>query len=135
MVRMPRIVTQHDIHVALRTLGLIGVPVCIHASLRSFGSVAGGTASLIAAFLDANCTLLVPTFSWSFAVPPPPDQRIPQNGWQYASYAGPTSGVGRIYTPQTTEIDEDMGALATAIVAHADHLRGDLGPDDAARAL
>src|SRR4051812_39099290 len=118
MVSMPSIVTQHDVHVALRTLGLAGVPVCIHAAFRSFGAVAGGTASLIAAFLEAECTILVPTFSWSFAVPPPPDQLIPQNGWHYASYAGSTSGVGRIYTPQITEVDKDMGALASSIVAH-----------------
>jgi len=122
---MPRIVTQQDIQLALRTLGLAGVPVCTHAAFRSFGAVVGGTASLIAAFLDAQCTLLVPTFSWSFAVPPPPDQRIPQNGWHYASYAGPTNGVGRIYTPQTIEIDADMGALARSIVAHPEHVRGD----------
>jgi len=98
--------------------------VCAHASLRSFGSVAGGTASLIDAFLREQCTLLVPSFSWSFAVPPPPDQRLPRNGWDYASYPGPRSGLGRIYTSQTTEVDSDMGALAAAVVAHPDHLRG-----------
>ena len=73
---MPRIVTQQDIQSTLRTLGLADVPVCIHAAFRSFGTVAGGPVSLIAAFLEAQCTLLVPTFSWSFAVPPPPDQLI-----------------------------------------------------------
>jgi hypothetical protein len=74
---MPSIVTEQDFHVALRTLGLAGVPVCIHAAFRSFGTVAGSTASLIAAFLEAHCTLLVPTFSWTFAIPPPPEQRFP----------------------------------------------------------
>jgi aminoglycoside 3-N-acetyltransferase len=124
MVPMPRIVTQQDIQSTLRTLGLADVPVCIHAAFRSFGTVAGGPVSLIAAFLEAQCTVLVPTFSWSFAVPPPPDQLIPQNGWHYASYAGSTSGVSQIYTPQTTEIDKDMGVLASSIVAHPEHVRG-----------
>jgi aminoglycoside N3'-acetyltransferase len=110
---------------ALRSLGVAGSPVCAHASLRSFGYAAGGARTLIDAFLHAGCTLLVPSFSWSFAVPPPPDQHVPQNGWQYAAYPGPTSGLGRIYTPQTTEVDRDMGALAAAVVAHPDHVRGD----------
>jgi aminoglycoside N3'-acetyltransferase len=121
---MPSIVTKQDFHVALRTLGLAGVPVCIHAAFRSFGTVAGSIASLIAAFLEAHCTLLVPTFSWTFAISPPPEQRFPRNGWQYAAYPGPTAGVGRIYTPQTTDIDRDMGALAAAVVAHPNHVRG-----------
>ena len=123
IVHMPRIVTQQDIQAALRSLEVASSPVCIHASFRSFGSVAGGTASLIDAFLREHCTLLVPSFSWSFAVPPPPDQRFPRNGWNYATYPGPTTGLGRIYTPQTTEVDSDMGALAAAVVAHPDHMR------------
>jgi len=122
---MTTIVTQHDMQAALRSLGVAGSPVCVHASLRSFGYAAGGACTLIDAFLHAGCTLLVPSFSWSFAVSPPPDQHVPQNGWQYAAYPGPTSGLGRIYTPQTTEVDRDMGALAAAVVAHPDHVRGD----------
>jgi len=121
---MTTIVTQHDMQAALRALRVEGSPVCVHASLRSFGYAAGGARALIDAFLHVGCTLLVPSFSWSFAVPPPPDQHVAQNGWQYAAYPGPTAGLGRIYTPQTTEVDRDMGALAAAVVAHPDHARG-----------
>jgi aminoglycoside 3-N-acetyltransferase len=122
---MSTFVTQHEIQGALRALRVAGSPVCVHASLRSFGYVVGGARSLIDAFLHAQCMLLVPSFSWSFAVPPPLEQQFPRNGWQYATYPGPTAGVGRIYTPQTTEVDRDMGALAAAVVMHPDHVRGD----------
>jgi aminoglycoside N3'-acetyltransferase len=124
-VLMATILTRQDIQQALRSLDLASSPVCLHTSFRSFGSVAGGTVSLIDAFLREHCTLLVPSFSWSFAVPPPPDQHFSRNGWNYTSYPGPTSGLGRIYTPQATEVDSDMGILAAAVLAHPDHLRGD----------
>lgn len=71
-----------------------------------------------------GCTLLVPTFSWSFAVPPPADQHVARNGWKYATYPGPTAGVGRIYTVMTSDVDKDMGALAAAVIADPEHIRG-----------
>src|SRR3954469_24609161 len=91
---MTTIVTQHDMQAALRSLGVAGSPVCVHASLRSFGYAAGGARALSDTFLHAGCTLLVPSFSWSFAVSPPPAQHVAQNGWQYATSPGPTSGMG-----------------------------------------
>jgi aminoglycoside N3'-acetyltransferase len=118
------VITQHDIQQALGLLGLSGQAVCVHASLRSFGTVDGRATTLVRAFLNEHCTLLVPTFSWSFAVPPPADQYIACNGWKYATYPGPTAGVGRIYTAMTSDVDKDMGALATAVLAHPEHIRG-----------
>jgi aminoglycoside N3'-acetyltransferase len=122
---MPTSVTQRDIQHALRLLNLPDQAVCVHASLRSLGYIAGGAPSVVRAFLHERCTLLVPAFSWSFAVPPPPDQHFPRNGWDYASYPGPTQGLGRIYTPMSADIDKEMGALAAAVVAHPDRVRGD----------
>jgi aminoglycoside 3-N-acetyltransferase len=118
------VTTQHEIQHALGLLSLSGRAVCVHASLRSFGAVDGGATTLVHAFLNQGCTLLVPTFSWSFAVPPPADQHIARNGWEYATYPGPTAGLGRIYTVMTSDVDKDMGALAAAVVAHPDHVRG-----------
>lgn len=57
-------VTQDEIQAALRRLGMAGQPVCVHASLRSFGKVAGGAPAVMAAFLAEGCTLLVPSFSY-----------------------------------------------------------------------
>jgi len=56
------VVTEQDIHHALRTLGLPGQVVCLHSSLRSFGHVAGGANAVVRVFLDEGCTILVPTF-------------------------------------------------------------------------
>jgi aminoglycoside N3'-acetyltransferase len=117
-------VTQQEIQVALQGLGLSGAAICVHASLRSFGHVLGGTVSVRDAFLGEGCTILVPSFSWSFAVPPPLEQRIPQNGWDYEAYPGPTAGLNRIYTPETNEIDKEMGALAKTVTNHPDRVRG-----------
>lgn len=118
-------VTRRAIRSVLQETGLAGQPVCLHSSLRSFGSVAGGAASVIGAFLDEHCTVLVPTFSWNYAVSPPASQRPGRNGWEYEPSPGPTDGAGRIYTPAVLELDGDMGAVPAAVVASPDHRRGD----------
>jgi aminoglycoside N3'-acetyltransferase len=117
-------VTQREIHQAIERLGLAGQPVCVHASLRSFGRVEGGAQTILHAFRQAGCTLLVPSFSWDFAVPPPPALQFPRNGWDYGACAGSTAGIGRIYHPTTDEIDRDMGALAATVVATPGRVRG-----------
>jgi len=60
-----------DIRQAVRDLGLAARPLCVHASLRSFGSVEGGARAVVDGLLAEGCTVLVPTFSWGFAVRPP----------------------------------------------------------------
>lgn len=116
--------TQADLQRALRSLNLSSRPVCVHASLRSFGRVEGGAGALLQAFLAEGSTLMVPAFSWSYAVPPPPEQQFPRNGWDYEAYAGPTGGISRIYTPAATDVDRDMGALAAAVVQQPARVRG-----------
>jgi aminoglycoside N3'-acetyltransferase len=117
-------ITKADVQQAIRALGLVERPVCIHASLRSFGWVEGGAQTILQPFLAARCTVLVPSFSWGFAVPPPPALQFPRNGWDYQAFAGSTVGVGRVYQPTTSEIDRDMGALAAAVVATPGRVRG-----------
>ena len=118
-------ITQLDLQHALRSLGLSGRSICVHSSLRSFGYVEGGAETVVRAFLEEGSTLMVPAFSWTYAVPPPAELQLPRNGWDYAAYAGPTAGLGRIYTPASREIDRDMGAIAAAVVRHPDRIRGD----------
>src|ERR687891_282076 len=62
------VVTGEDLKQALRGLGLSRRAVCLHSSLRSFGHVAGGAKTVIRAFLDEECTVLVPTFSSGFEI-------------------------------------------------------------------
>lgn len=118
-------VTIFDIRAATQELGLSNHPLCIHASLRSFGWVEGGAATIIAGLLAEGCTLLVPTFSFLFAVPPPLNQRPARNGWDYDRFKGSTLGLGRVYSPVSLEFDrDDMGALPAAVLAMPQHRRG-----------
>lgn len=117
-------VTLHNIREAVQALGLSGRALCVHASLRSFGHVEGGPSTVVEALLAEGCTVMVPTFSWTFAVPPSGPRR-PQNAWDYDSFDQPTAGIGRVYRPDTAEIDrEDMGAIAAAVVAMPGRVRG-----------
>src|SRR5260370_39300659 len=77
-------VTARDIAAGLRRLDLAGKPVCLHSSLRSFGTVAGGADSVVDAFVAERCTLMMPSYSWEqFAVPPTERLRPLRNGWAY----------------------------------------------------
>jgi aminoglycoside N3'-acetyltransferase len=119
------VVTAADIADAARLLGLSGLSVCVHASLRSFGWVDGGAPAAVNGLLGEGCTVLVPTFSWTFAVPPPANLRRPRNGWDYDSWEGSSAGEGRIFTPDSDEIDvEDMGAIPASIVSMPQRARG-----------
>ena len=96
-----------------------------HASLGSFGWVEGGAQAMVAAFLAEACTVIVPTFSWGFAVPPPASDRPARNGWDYDEFPGPAAGLGRVYNPSSNEIDRDMGAVPAAVLLWPGRWRGD----------
>lgn len=119
------VTTEKDVRHALRSLGLSGQAVCLHSSLRSFGHVEGGAATVIEAFLEEGCTLLVPTFSSAFEVAPPPHLRFERNGWNYETQHASGRASDGIYTPDTTEIDDYMGAIPAAVLARPERVRGD----------
>jgi aminoglycoside 3-N-acetyltransferase len=114
-----------EISAAVKELRLTGRPVCIHSSLRSFGNAEGGASAIIEGLLAEGCTSLVPTFSYKFLVPPPPEQRPPRNGWDYASNTVSPIGASLVYVGNSEEIDRDMGALAAAVVTWPGRIRGD----------
>ena len=109
---------------AVRALGLAGRPVCVHASLRSFGWVEGGARTVVGAFLAEGCTVLVPAFASAFRAPPPAGWWLPQNAWAPGAGADAAPGGGRGYTPDTPEIDRDLGAVPAAVVATPGRRRG-----------
>jgi aminoglycoside 3-N-acetyltransferase len=117
-------VTWQDVRRALRSLGLSGQAVCLHSSLRSFGHVEGGAATVVGAFLEEGCTLLVPTFSSAFEVAPPPHLRFERNGWDYETQRAAGQSSNGIYTPDATEIDDYMGAIPAAVLARRGRARG-----------
>lgn len=114
------LVDRHGVRQAVRALGLGQQPLCVHAAFRSFGGVRGGPQAVVDALLAEGCTVLVPTFSWGYAVPPPPGLHLARNGWPL----GPTAGIGRVYDPRSRDLDTDMGAVAAAILDHPEHVRG-----------
>src|SRR3712207_4503510 len=126
---------MNDLRTAIEALRLSGRPVCIHSSIRSFGeAVEGGPDGIVDAFLQADCTVLVPAFSWIFSVPPPANDRPPRNAFDYRRYAqasraliakrGLTAVHDLVFTPEANDIDRDMGALSAAVVGRPDRARG-----------
>jgi aminoglycoside 3-N-acetyltransferase len=119
---MPDVQTN-DIEAAARQLGLADRPVCVHSSLRSFGHVEGGAQSVVDGLLSAGCTVLVPTFSWeAFALPPPVDLRPARNGTADATSFG--SAHSRRFTPESNELDDDMGAIPRNVLERRGRARG-----------
>src|SRR4051794_21219106 len=116
--------TRQRLRHALRELGLAHQVVCVHSSLRSFGYVSGGANAFIQAFLDDECTLLVPTFSSAFEIAPPSHLRFERNGWNYSNPPIKRHYSHRVYTPEVLDIDHDMGAIPETLVAWPGHVRG-----------
>lgn len=100
--------------------------MCAHSSLRSFGRVEGGAPTVVQAFIDEGCTLLVPTFSSAFEITPPAHLRFERNGWDYElPHASTRERTEEIYTNDSTEIDRgDMGAIPAAVVSWPGRVRG-----------
>jgi aminoglycoside N3'-acetyltransferase len=109
---------------SVRKLGLSGQCLCVHSSLRSLGRVEGGAPALVRGLLAEGCTILVPTFTSGFSMPPPPSWRLSRNGWDYATFPGRADGAGKAFTSDTNEIDADMGAIPAAVLARPDRFRG-----------
>jgi aminoglycoside 3-N-acetyltransferase len=127
-------VTRDELVGAIDGLGLDGTPVAVHVSLRSFPRVDGGPATLVGAFLDRGCTLLVPTMANErFAVPPPPDDRPDRNGTDYAvvdatASREPWPGLTDVYDPSRTDVDADLGATPAFVAGHPDRVRSARSP-------
>jgi aminoglycoside 3-N-acetyltransferase len=86
--------------------------------------VDGGAATIVQAFLDEVCTLLVPTFSSAFAVAPPLHLQFERNGWDYDAKRARSPVTDRIYSTEVSDIDRDMGAIPGAVVAWPERVRG-----------
>jgi aminoglycoside 3-N-acetyltransferase len=118
-------VTRDEIRRAIDELGVGGAPVCLHSSLRTIGHVEGRADAVINAFLEAGCTLMVPTFSGSyFSVAPEPDQLLSRNGWDYVEAKHLPRRTETVFSPETNLIESNMGAIPTALVNRPDRVRG-----------
>ena len=108
---------------AIDQLRLSGKPVCIHASLRSFGCRVDG---LLESFLNAGCTVLVPTFSDMYEAPPVPEYMPEQNGaGDYSYFYSKVYGPKMQYDVSSKEMTvEDMGIFAKTVLDREGAVRG-----------
>ena len=113
-----------DIQQAFQTLGINDLPVCVHASLRSFGGLEHGPRTVIDGVLSAGCTLVVPAFTDHYDIAPPPGMRPQRNAWNY-DVEGDMPGASRPpYAPSSNLINAGMGALPAAVVDTPGRMRG-----------
>jgi aminoglycoside 3-N-acetyltransferase len=122
-------VTVSDLQHGIRDLDLAGALLCIHVSLRSFGWVEGGPASLVDGLLAEGCTVMVPTFAnEDYAIPPPFDDRPARNAIDYAekdATGRDWPGVKRIYSSAAREVDSWMERTPAYVASLPDRIRGD----------
>jgi aminoglycoside N3'-acetyltransferase len=117
-------VTVEDIRHATRAAGLSEQPLCVHASLRSFGWVEGGAEAIVHGLLEEECTVLVPTFSLTFSISPPPGLRPLRNAWDYDQPVSGLLGEGRAYSPATNEMSGWLGVIPSTVMAMEGRVRG-----------
>ena len=124
-----RRVSQSEVQAGAERLGLAGLPVCLHASLRSFPALEDGPATLVDGLLACGATVMVATMAnESFGVPAPADDRPGRNGIDYAAEDRRTGEVSRPgqrdrYDPSRTEVDRVLGATPAYVAARPDRVR------------
>ena len=117
-------IDQRTIALAAARMEFRARPLMVHSSLSSFGSICGGAQAVLGGLLESGRTVLVPSFSSAFSVPRPNHEApMVQNGIE-DGFRGPTTGIGRVYTPTCREIDRDMGALPAALLNMDGAVRG-----------
>jgi aminoglycoside N3'-acetyltransferase len=118
-------VTQDDISAAVLALGIEGKPLCVHASLRSFGHLEGGADAVVDGLLAAGCTVLVASFSLHYVAPPDDlAMRPARNAIDYDHPGTDWPGEGRVYTPESTEIERYLGIVPRSVVERPGRARG-----------
>ena len=118
-------VSQSDIAAGIARLGLTGLPVCLHSSLRSFGQVIGGADAVVDAFLAAGCTVVVPTHNYINELAPPPGVWIERNGLDPDDPPADPFQPPPRHDPTRNEMSTGaMGAIPAAVLARSNRIRG-----------
>lgn len=117
-------ISKSDIIRAIESLGLKNATVCIHSSLKSFGHVEGGAPSIINAFLDSGCTIVVPGFIYSNSIPAL--ERSPlRNGINYDNIEESIYSHDKIFTVESNDITKDsLGTIPYEILQMPNRKRG-----------
>lgn len=120
-------ITKNDILKAIETLGLENSDICIHASLKSFKEhFESGISTITSAFLEKNCTIMMPVFSYDFIQKPIPAYMPKRNGiTDYSVLLNANYNENKIFSCSSKELSEkDMGALSKFILNDSHSIRG-----------
>ena len=118
-------VTRHDIADAAAAHGLSAAALCVHSSLSSFGRAVGGARAVVDGLLDAGCTVMVPAFTYDFAVAQPPGRKLSRNAWGDRDDDGLPPVSADVYTPDCHDVHRSMGAIPAAVLDTKGRARGD----------
>ncbi len=123
------VVDVGEVKAAFRDLELGGRPVEVHVSLRSFGALQSGPATIVEGVLAAASTVLAATMAPDlFGMPPPLDDRPARNGIDYPTLRGgteaaPVEGPIGGYDLARTEVSTWLGAFSAHVAARPDRIR------------
>lgn len=118
-------VTKQILLDSIKKLDLQGKTISLHSSYKSFGGVNGGPNTIIDAFLESNCTLLVPTFTYDYAAYPPMDgKKYEQNGVDMSIYDEEDKIFKSGYSKNSRVISPSMGIIPKLILEREEAVRG-----------
>ena len=127
-------VAMRDVCAAVQALSLSGRPLCVHASLRSFGWVEGGAPTIIAGLLEAGCTALGPDILLGNLCGSATPTSAPSSEWYFPrllrDIAADATRCCRVSMRRDApDIDRaDMGAIPAAVLAMPGRVRGNHPP-------
>jgi len=122
-----QMIRQEEIRNGIRLLGLSGKCVCMHTSMRSFGSpIENGADGLLDAFLQEGCTVMVPAFSDQYEAPPVIAWMPAHNGaGDYAYFYEKAYENIEPYTPDSSRLTiEEMGIFPQMVLNRSGRIRG-----------
>ncbi|MDA3875424.1 MAG: AAC(3) family N-acetyltransferase [Kiritimatiellae bacterium] len=110
---------KHNIEGFITRNNLQDSVICLHASYKSLGSVRGGPHTLIDAFLEQDCTILVPSFYYESETHPI-DRNYKNNGIDYDSIDELCTCS---YEDRPEQIDRSMGVIPKLLVSDPGSIR------------
>jgi aminoglycoside 3-N-acetyltransferase len=118
-------VNKQQLDKSIKILNLNDKVILLHSAYGSFGGVEGGPSSVIDSFLNAGCTLVVPTFTYdNDAYPPQKGLEYAQNGMDLTIYQDALQGLTKCFDKDSQQISDSMGVLPKVILARAESIRG-----------
>lgn len=118
-------VTKLDIIEVINRNNINNKVITLYSSYKSFGEVVGGPNTIIDAFLDCGCTLVVPTFTYQYAAYPPSNGTLyKNNGIDLNIYSDEDKIFRGGFSQKSAVIHRYMGIIPKLILERAESIRG-----------